>query len=172
MLDVYKIDSALSVSKILIWSMEITGEVGTGKTTICRTFLENLNKNTEVAYIFNPKLNSVQLLKAINEEFGISSDFDNIKDLVNALNLFLIEKKSIGTNVILLIDENSLFLTIGAGNKAVKTISSNDLIKEVAPIINGSGGGKPAFARGSGNDASKINDAIDKFKELLQKTKK
>ena len=51
--------------------VEITGEVGTGKTTLCRAFLEDLDNNTKAAYIFNPNLNSVQLLKAINDEFKI-----------------------------------------------------------------------------------------------------
>jgi general secretion pathway protein A len=85
--------------------MEITGEVGTGKTTLCRAFLENLDHLTTAAYIFNPNLNSLQLLKAINDEFGILSDADNIKDLIDTLNSFLIEQKSKGKKTILLIDE-------------------------------------------------------------------
>ncbi len=85
--------------------MEITGEVGTGKTTICRAFLENLDNNTKAAYIFNPNLNSVQLLKTINDEFGINSDADNTKDLIDTLNSFLIMQKTQGKNTILLIDE-------------------------------------------------------------------
>jgi general secretion pathway protein A len=85
--------------------MEITGEVGTGKTTLCRAFLDHLDNNTKAAYIFNPNLNSVQLLKAINDEFGIRSDADNTKDLIDTLNSFLIAQKTKGKNTILLIDE-------------------------------------------------------------------
>lgn len=85
--------------------MDITGEVGTGKTTLCRAFIDNLDNNTNVAYIFNPNLNSVQLLKAINDEFTIKSDTDNTKDLIDHLNAFLIEQKTKGKNTILLIDE-------------------------------------------------------------------
>jgi general secretion pathway protein A len=85
--------------------VEITGEVGTGKTTLCRAFLEDLDKDSEVAYIFNPRLNSLELLRAINDEFGISSDADNTKDLIDTLNTFLMEKKSKKKNAILLIDE-------------------------------------------------------------------
>jgi len=85
--------------------VEITGEVGTGKTTLCRAFLENLDNNTIAAYIFNPNLNSIQLLKAVNDEFGIASDADNTKDLIDRLNSFLIAKKAQGKNVILIIDE-------------------------------------------------------------------
>jgi len=85
--------------------VEITGEVGTGKTTLCRVFLEDLDKNTEVAYIFNPRLNAMELLRAINDEFGIPSDADNAKDLMDTLNAFLMEKKALKKNAILLIDE-------------------------------------------------------------------
>lgn len=85
--------------------VEIVGEVGTGKTTLCRVFLESLNTSIEAAYIFNPKLDSVQLLKAVNDDFGIDSNPDNIKDLIDILNLFLMEKKATGNKIILLIDE-------------------------------------------------------------------
>jgi len=83
----------------------ITGEVGTGKTILCRAFLEYLNDKTEAAFIFNPKLDSIQLLKAINDEFEISSAADNTKDLIDILNSFLMDKKAEGKSAILLIDE-------------------------------------------------------------------
>lgn len=85
--------------------VEIVGEVGTGKTTLCRVFLESLNESVEAAYIFNPKLDSVQLLKAVNDDFGIDSSPDNIKDLIDILNQFLLKKKAEGKRIILLIDE-------------------------------------------------------------------
>jgi general secretion pathway protein A len=85
--------------------VEITGEVGTGKTTLCRAFLENLGPETEVAYIFNPKLDSIQLLKAINDEFGISAEADHAKELIDNLNAFLLRKKAEGKQVIAVIDE-------------------------------------------------------------------
>ncbi len=85
--------------------MEITGEVGTGKTTLCRAFLEHLSDDTKAAYIFNPNLDSMELLKTINDEFGIPSDADNAKDLIDTLNAFLIEQKAQGKTTILLIDE-------------------------------------------------------------------
>jgi general secretion pathway protein A len=83
----------------------ITGEVGTGKTTLCRAFLDNLDKNTEAAYIFNPIPDAVQLIKAINEEFEIDNEPDNVKGLIKVLNRFLMTKKADGKDVILLIDE-------------------------------------------------------------------
>ncbi|MFP4350154.1 MAG: ExeA family protein, partial [Desulfococcaceae bacterium] len=85
--------------------VEITGEVGTGKTTLCRVFLGGLGENTEAAYIFNPLLNAVQLLKAVNDEFGIDSRADTEKELIDTLNTFLMEKKRQGKQVIVLIDE-------------------------------------------------------------------
>jgi general secretion pathway protein A len=85
--------------------VEITGEVGTGKTTLCRAFLESLNGTVEAAYIFNPKLGPKQLLKTINEEFGINMEGDDTKDLIDRLNAFLMQKKASGKKIILLIDE-------------------------------------------------------------------
>jgi general secretion pathway protein A len=85
--------------------VEITGEVGTGKTTLCRVFLGSLDASIEAAYIFNPKLDALQLLKVINDEFGIDSTPDNTKDLIDILNGFLIEKKAAGQKVLVLIDE-------------------------------------------------------------------
>ncbi|MCJ7830537.1 MAG: AAA family ATPase, partial [Desulfobacterales bacterium] len=83
----------------------ITGEVGTGKTTLCRLFLENLPPETEAAYIFNPRLDELQLLQAINAEFGIDAQTDSVKALVDRLNAFLMAKKGDGKQVLLLIDE-------------------------------------------------------------------
>ncbi|MFO7557893.1 MAG: AAA family ATPase [Desulfobacterales bacterium] len=83
----------------------ITGEVGTGKTTICRMFLERLDESSEVAYIFNPKLDSIQLLKTINDEFGIDSSGENTKELIDHLNDFLMRIKAEGKKAIILIDE-------------------------------------------------------------------
>ncbi|NHJ49419.1 MAG: alanine--tRNA ligase [Asgard group archaeon] len=107
------------------------------------------------------KIGNYKLLAEI-----VSGDADYLSQLVFTLTA------KIDNLVMFLIDKESLFLTVGAGKKAAKTISSNDLIKEVASILEGSGGGKPNFARGSGKEASKINQAIAKFKEIVQKAKK
>src|SRR5512136_1467994 len=85
--------------------VEITGEVGTGKTTLCRAVLENLDEHTEAAYIFNPKLDSFQLLKAINDEFGVDSSGGSVQELIDALNAFLMKRRMEGTKVVLIIDE-------------------------------------------------------------------
>ena len=85
--------------------VQITGEVGTGKTTLCRAFLESLDSNTKPAYIFNPKLGPKQLLMAINDEFGIETKSDTTKELIDNLNAFLMRNKARGNRVILLVDE-------------------------------------------------------------------
>jgi len=85
--------------------VEITGEVGTGKTTLCRAFLESLDDSTVAAYIFNPKLNPKQLIRSINDEFGIACDTDDTKDLIDKLNRFLLQKRQERKKVIILIDE-------------------------------------------------------------------
>jgi general secretion pathway protein A len=85
--------------------VEITGEVGTGKTTLCRCFLESLEDDAIAAYIFNPRLGPRQLIKTINDELGIKYRTDNTKDLIDNLNRFLMRQKTRRKKVILLIDE-------------------------------------------------------------------
>jgi general secretion pathway protein A len=85
--------------------VEITGEVGTGKTTLCRVFLDNLDDKTEVAYIFNPRLGPTQLLKTIADELGVKCRGDDTKQLIDALNSYLIDMKTAGKTVVILVDE-------------------------------------------------------------------
>jgi general secretion pathway protein A len=85
--------------------VEITGEVGTGKTTLCRVFLDNLDDRTEVAYIFNPRLGPTQLLKTIADELGVKCRADDTKQLIDVLNNYLIDMKTAGKTVVLLVDE-------------------------------------------------------------------
>lgn len=85
----------------------LTGEVGTGKTTICRCFLEQIPPDTDVAFILNPKLNVDQLLAAICDEFGISYIVDDvsIKELVDCINSYLLNSHAQGRHTVLIIDE-------------------------------------------------------------------
>jgi len=86
--------------------VEIIGEIGTGKTLLCRTFLESLGDDVESAYVFNPRMDALDLLKTVCDKFGIpSSSHASIKALIDALNVFLIEKKAAGKKVALVIDE-------------------------------------------------------------------
>jgi general secretion pathway protein A len=87
----------------------LTGEIGAGKTTICRCFLEQVPANCNVAYIFNPKLSVRGLLRTICEEFHIAPPHAgggaSIKDYVDALNRFLLAAYAEGRNSVLIIDE-------------------------------------------------------------------
>ena len=83
----------------------ITGERGVGKTTVCRSFLEGLGKNVETAYIDRSTSNPQKLLLYINAEFKIRSKTPTIKDLADALNEFLMQKKIEGKKVAVFIDD-------------------------------------------------------------------
>lgn len=83
----------------------LTGEVGTGKTTLCRFFLNQLSKNVKTAFILNPHFSETQLLESIVKDFGISTKNNTRLTLVWALNQFLLSETEAGNNVILIIDE-------------------------------------------------------------------
>lgn len=85
----------------------LTGEVGTGKTTISRCLLEQLPEDTDVAFILNPFLNSLELLATICDELDISyiDDEPSLKDLTDQLHHFLLRNHARGRNTVLIIDE-------------------------------------------------------------------
>jgi general secretion pathway protein A len=88
----------------------LTGEIGAGKTTVCRCFLEQIPRRCNVAYIFNPKLNAAELLQAICDEFRIpvapdASGQASMKAHVDALNEYLLKTHAVGQNNVLIIDE-------------------------------------------------------------------
>lgn len=88
----------------------LTGDIGTGKTTICRCFLEQIPADCHVAYIFNPKLTVHELLQSICEEFHITlaptaSAPGTLKDYIDALNAFLLHSHAAGHSCVLIIDE-------------------------------------------------------------------
>ena len=86
--------------------VELTGEVGTGKTTLLRTFLNRLeSEGHRTALIFNPCLSSLELLKSVNREFGLEWETGSRMDLLQVLNNFLLEQKSAGRSVVLVMDE-------------------------------------------------------------------
>ena len=85
----------------------LTGEVGTGKTTICRAFLEQTPEPVDVALVLNPALTAVELMQAICHEFGVETPAhqDSAKVLVDHLNSFLLEAHARGRHPVLVIDE-------------------------------------------------------------------
>ena len=85
--------------------VQVTGEVGAGKTTVCRAMLEQLGNSFSTALILNPVLDSDQLVKAIAMEFGLQvKGFDRL-ETVEALNHFLLAQVEKGKDTVLIIDE-------------------------------------------------------------------
>lgn len=87
--------------------VQLTGEVGTGKTTICRCLLEQLPPHVDVALILNPKLTAVELLAAVCDELRISypTGSTSLKLLVDALHRHLLDAHARGRRTVLIIDE-------------------------------------------------------------------
>ena len=85
----------------------LTGEVGAGKTTVCRCFLEQVPAHCTVAYVFNPKLTAIELLQTVCGEFGITppAQSASVKAHVDALNSFLLAAHAQGRQAVLVIDE-------------------------------------------------------------------
>lgn len=83
----------------------ITGEIGTGKTTLCRTLLNQLDKSIKTALILNPCFSEVQLLELIIQDFGIQLKKRNRLAIVNELNKFLLNESLLGNNAAIIIDE-------------------------------------------------------------------
>jgi general secretion pathway protein A len=91
----------------------LTGEIGAGKTTVCRCFMEQIPDNCRLAYIFNPKLTVEELLLTICDEFRIvlppatagARSAPGVKDFVDAINAYLLASHAQGNNNVLVIDE-------------------------------------------------------------------
>jgi len=88
----------------------LTGEIGAGKTTICRSLLAQIPEHCDVAYIFNPKLTVEELLGSICAEFRIPARHEGpgvatVKDYVDALNDYLLRTHASGRSSVLIIDE-------------------------------------------------------------------
>jgi len=95
----------------------ITGEVGVGKTTILRSYLEKIDKEqTKVIYIFNSDVSFEGLLKTVCRELGLDTRLTDVFEIVDRLHIFLIDQYRQGHNVVLIIDE--------AQNMPIKTLES------------------------------------------------
>ncbi|UCV22170.1 ExeA family protein [Ferribacterium limneticum] len=85
--------------------VKVTGEVGSGKTMLCRMLLERLPENVETLYLANPSLSRQEILGAIADELGIPTDGKATHSLIRALQDALIARYAEGKRVVLLIDE-------------------------------------------------------------------
>ncbi len=87
--------------------VQLTGEVGTGKTTLCRVLLEQLPDDTRIALVLNPQLSPIELLETICEELGLdlAGHQGSRKLLVDLLNRYLLKAYALGLHVVLIIDE-------------------------------------------------------------------
>jgi general secretion pathway protein A len=89
----------------------LTGEIGAGKTTVCRCFLEQVPQRCNVAYIFNPKLTVPELLQTVCDEFRIplpavaAGTVRTVKDFIDPLNEFLLRTHAVNQTNVLIIDE-------------------------------------------------------------------
>ena len=85
----------------------LTGEVGTGKTTLCRSLLEQVPEGVEVALVLNPKQTALELVASLCDELNVSypPDTDSLKVLIDLLNLHLLEIHAKGRRTVLIIDE-------------------------------------------------------------------
>jgi general secretion pathway protein A len=87
--------------------VQLTGEVGTGKTTICRCLLEQIPENVDLALVLNPKVTAIELIATVCDELGIAYDAGNtsIKSLTDVLNRHLLDAYARGRHTVLVIDE-------------------------------------------------------------------
>src|SRR5450631_4074794 len=88
--------------------IQLTGEVGTGKTTVVRTLLSRVPHHADVAVILNPRVTPVEFLLTICEELGLNiadADRDSVKQMVDALNRRLLAAHAEGRRIIVIVDE-------------------------------------------------------------------
>jgi general secretion pathway protein A len=85
--------------------VQLTGEIGAGKTTLCRALLEQLDSNFSTALILNPVLNADDLMKAIATEFGLNVKGRDRLETVSAIGEFLLKQIEQGKDTVLIIDE-------------------------------------------------------------------
>ncbi|MFQ5580138.1 MAG: ExeA family protein [Nitrospiria bacterium] len=90
----------------------IVGEIGTGKTTLCRLLMGRLDWSIKTALLFNPQLSGIELLQSINQDFGLWGKSPSKKLLIDELNGFLLGLLSQGKSALLIVDEAQL-LSIG-----------------------------------------------------------
>jgi general secretion pathway protein A len=88
--------------------IQLTGEIGAGKTTLCRTFLKKLTGSVHTSLVLNPRFSEFELLQVIIEDFGIKPMRRKKKDYLDALSQFLLDEVKKGFNAVVIIDEAQL----------------------------------------------------------------
>ncbi|UCB54450.1 MAG: AAA family ATPase [Thiotrichales bacterium] len=85
----------------------LTGEVGTGKTTVCRCLLEQIPEQSNIALVFNPKVTATELLETICDELHIDypDSGNTVKTYIDRINAFLLQANAAGQKTVLIIDE-------------------------------------------------------------------
>ena len=108
----------------------LTGEVGTGKTTVCRCLLEQLPENTDVAFILNPKVSVIEMLSSICDELHIviEGQDSSVKTYVDAINRYLLKQHAAGRNTVVIIDEaQNLSLDVLEQLRLLTNLETNEL---------------------------------------------
>ncbi|MCG7867664.1 MAG: AAA family ATPase, partial [Candidatus Thiodiazotropha taylori] len=87
--------------------VQLTGEVGTGKTLLCRKLLAQLPRAVDVAFVFNPRLSPLELVATICDELRVLYPLgcSSIKEIVDFLNAYLLESHAQGRRTVVIIDE-------------------------------------------------------------------
>ena len=108
--------------------LEITGEIGAGKTTLCRALVNRFDERTKTSIIFNSNLPEMQLLEAVVEDFGITPPRRSKIAFIKELNSFLLDQLSKGNNAVLIVDEaqNLRFSTL----ETIRMLSNMETEKE------------------------------------------
>lgn len=108
--------------------MLLTGEVGTGKTTLSRALLDRLPKGTDSALILNPMLSDTELLSTIVHDFGLRPSVTTPSAYIDCLNSFLLERYAAGGNAVVIIDEAQHLCQ--AAMEMVRLLSNLETAKE------------------------------------------
>ncbi|GAA4358127.1 ExeA family protein [Kangiella marina] len=114
----------------------LTGEVGTGKTTVCRCLLEQLSSDVRLAYILNPKLNAIELMATMCDELGIhyQEGEQSLKAFTDRLRDYLLENHEKGLKTVLMIDEaQNLSVEVMEQIRLLTNLETND--KKLLQII-------------------------------------